>query len=263
MCPVISTAIRSAEGPGLSWRTAPRREGGVDAVLPIDGHDDAVQMIRRGAMRRMIVRLHEILKSGGRAEQARLSTAERRIRPVAPLRLPSGSAFGPMMCNRIKPDFECALALGELEMAVLDRLIPDPTCDPRAARARLLHRTAGAHRGGRLARAREALRGSIIMRRGLGRLDDITLGTTVHDYLVGSAEPARTTAEHGPWSCRAGIPDTDLEWATGRDPSHRSAMSANSALRSSAGLPLTHLYHRELRLSGNSAQFRQFSHVTD
>ena len=123
--------------------------------LPVDGHDAAVEKLQWYAMRWKIEVFHKMLKSGCRAEQARLRTAERLVRLLAVFCILSWRVFWLTMLNRAKPDLESDLVLTVLETNILDRLIPDPTADPSPAKtlslylikiARLVRDT----RGGRL-----------------------------------------------------------------------------------------------------------------
>ncbi|MCQ9157305.1 transposase, partial [Acidomonas methanolica] len=51
--------------------------------LPVASHDDAVEKLRWYALRWKIEVFHKILKSGCRAEDARLRTADRLVRLIA------------------------------------------------------------------------------------------------------------------------------------------------------------------------------------
>ena len=125
------------------------------------------------AMRWKIEVFHKILKSGCRAEQARLRTAERLVRLLAVFCILSWRVFWLTMLNRIKPDLEPALVLTGLETNILDRLIPDPTADPSPTRTLSLYLTKIARLGGYLSRAKDPPPGNIVMWRGLSRLTDI------------------------------------------------------------------------------------------
>ena len=94
--------------------------------LPVDSHDDAVDKLRWYAMRWKIEVFHKILKSGCRAEQARLRIAERLVRLLAVFCILSWRVFWLTMLNRTELGLEPALVLTEIEINVLDRLIPDP-----------------------------------------------------------------------------------------------------------------------------------------
>ena len=101
----------------------PRIDWKLITDLPVDSHDDAVEKLRWYAMRWKIEVFHKILKSGCRAEQARLRTAERLVRLLAVFCILSWRVFWLTMLNRTEPDLEPALVLTEIEIKVLDHLI--------------------------------------------------------------------------------------------------------------------------------------------
>ena len=84
----------------------PRIDWKLITDLPVDGHDDAVEKLRWYAMRWKIEVFPEILKSGCRAEQARLRTAERLVRLIAVFCILSGRVFWLTMFNRTAPDLD-------------------------------------------------------------------------------------------------------------------------------------------------------------
>ena len=90
-------------------------------------------------MRWKIEVFHKVLKSGSRAEQARLRTAERLVRLLAVFCILSWRVFWLTMLNRVEPDLEPALVLTELETNILDHLIPNPTADLSPARTLSLY----------------------------------------------------------------------------------------------------------------------------
>ncbi len=61
----------------------PRIDWKLITDLPIDGHAAAIEKLQWYAMRWKIEVFHKVLKSGCRAEQARLRTAERLVRLLA------------------------------------------------------------------------------------------------------------------------------------------------------------------------------------
>ena len=61
----------------------PRIDWKLITDLPVESHADAVEKLHWYAMRWKIEVFHKILKSGCRAEQARLRTAERLVRLLA------------------------------------------------------------------------------------------------------------------------------------------------------------------------------------
>ena len=137
-------------------------------------------------MRWKIEVFHKILKSGCRAEQARLRTAERLVRLLAVFCILSWRVFWLTMLNRIKPDIEASLVLTELETSILDRLIPDPIGHPLPAGTLSRYLIKIARLGGYLDRAKDPPPGNIVMWRGLGRLSDNALGATLHINDVGN-----------------------------------------------------------------------------
>ena len=68
---------------------------------------------------------HKILKSGCRAEEARLRTAERLVKLIALFCILSWRVFWMTMINRSAPNADPRLALTTGEIAILDRLVPD------------------------------------------------------------------------------------------------------------------------------------------
>ena len=129
----------------------PRIDWKLITDLPVDSHDDAVEKLQWYAMRWKIEVFHKILKSGCRAEQARLRTAERLVRLLAVFCILSWRVFWLTMLNRLEPDLEPALMLTDMETAVLDRLIPDPLNDLPAPGTLSLYLIKIARLGGYLA----------------------------------------------------------------------------------------------------------------
>ena len=98
----------------------------------------------------------------------------------------SWRVFWLTMLNRTEPDIEPALVLTEIEIKVLDHLIPDPAADPSPARTLSLYLIKIARLGGYLARAKDPPPGNIVMWRGLSRLNDIALGAALQINNVGN-----------------------------------------------------------------------------
>ena len=137
-------------------------------------------------MRWKIEVFHKILKSGCRAEQAPLRTAERLVRLLAVFCILGWRVFWLTMLNRAEPDLEPDLVLTDTETRIPYRLIRNPTRDPSAARTLSLYLTKIAKLGGYLARAKDPPPGNMVMWRGLSRLNDITLGATPQANDVGN-----------------------------------------------------------------------------
>ena len=122
------------------------RDLAVTPHIPVDGcvskfGKRRLTRIDRRTMRWKIEVFHKILKSGCRAEQARLRTAERLVRLLAVFCILSWRVFWLTMLNRAEPDLEPALVLTDMETTMLDRLIPDPAHDLPAPRTLSLYLT--------------------------------------------------------------------------------------------------------------------------
>jgi len=164
----------------------PRIDWKLITDLPVDSHDAAVEKLQWYAMRWKIEVFHKILKSGCRAEQARLRTAERLVRLLAVFCILSWRVFWLTMLNRAKPDLEAALVLTGLETKILDQMIPDSTADRPDAGTISLYLIKIARLGGYLARTKDSPPGNIVVWRGLSRLNDIALGATLQINDVGN-----------------------------------------------------------------------------
>ncbi len=68
---------------------------------------------------------YKVLKSGCKAEEARLRTAERLVKLIAVFCILSWRIFWMTMINRSAPNAEPDLALTGMEIALLDRLVPN------------------------------------------------------------------------------------------------------------------------------------------
>jgi hypothetical protein len=84
-------------------------------------------------MRWKIETFHKILKSGCKAEESRLRTAERLTNLIVASCTLSWRIFRLTMVNRSVPDASPTLACTALEIRLLDQLVKDkgPQCPPR------------------------------------------------------------------------------------------------------------------------------------
>jgi hypothetical protein len=152
--------------------------------LPVCSRADAIEKLEWYALRWKIEVFHKILKSGCRAEESKLRTAQRLTNLVSVFCILSWRVFWMTMLNRSAPDALPALALTATEIAVLDRLVSHKT---RVRRKTLSHYlTKIARLGGYLARATDPPPGNTVMWRGLSRLTDIALGAMVGTEIVGN-----------------------------------------------------------------------------
>jgi len=121
--------------------------------------------LRWYALRWKIETFHKVLKSGCRAEEARLRTAERLVKLIAVFCILSWRVFWMTMLNRSTPNANPSLALTRI-----DRLVPDHN-DHQLRRKNTLsnYLIKIARLGGYLARASDPPPGNTVMWRGLSQ----------------------------------------------------------------------------------------------
>lgn len=167
-----------ADRPRIDWKLI--------TDLPVHSHDAAIEKLRWYALRWKIEVFHKILKSGCKAETARLRTAERLVKLIAVFCILSWRVFWMTMINRSTPNAPPALALTDFETALLDQLVPEKREDPPCNKTLSIYLIKVARLGGYLARASDPPPGNTVMWRGLSRLVDITIGANLHAQLVGN-----------------------------------------------------------------------------
>jgi hypothetical protein len=164
----------------------PRIDWKLITDLPVHSHDEAIEKLHWYAMRWKIEVFHKILKSGCKAEEARLRTAERLVKLICVFCILAWRVFWMTMINRAAPDASPELAVTGVEMKLLDRLVTDKNSGQPAAGTLSSYLIKIARLGGYLARASDPPPGNIVMWRGLSRLADIKLGATIGAELVGN-----------------------------------------------------------------------------
>jgi len=152
--------------------------------LPVRSRTDAIEKIEWYAMRWKIEVFHKILKSGCKAEEAKLRTAQRLTNLIAVFCILSWRVFWVTMLNRSNPHVPPAFALAKIELVLLDHVVSDKTPPQRKTLSHYL--TKIARLGGYLARAHDPPPGNMVMWRGMSRLTDIRLGATIATKLVGN-----------------------------------------------------------------------------
>jgi hypothetical protein len=120
------------------------------------------------------------MKSGCRAEEARLRSAERLVKLIAVFCILSWRVFWMTMINRAAPSARPELALTRIEITLLDQLVPDKNGRPPGEKPLSSYLIKIARLGGFLARASDPPPGNLVMWRGLSRLTDIKLGATLN-----------------------------------------------------------------------------------
>ena len=147
--------------------------------LPVPSRKDAIEKLEWYSLRWKIEVFHKVLKSGCRAEEAKLRTAQRLTNLIAVYGIVSWRVFWMTMLNRSSPGAPQALALTGDEIALLDRLVKDR--DQSSLRRKTLshYLIKIARLGGYLARANDPPPANMVMWRGLSRLTDIALGAAI------------------------------------------------------------------------------------
>lgn len=183
--PTLTLTVIHAEERGI-----PKNRKKIDwkliTDLPVQSRKDAIEKLDWYALRWKIEVFHKILKSGCRAEEAKLRTAQRLANLIAVYCILSWRVFWMTMLNRSSPDASPALALTEAEIGLLDHLVKDKDQKPLRRRTLSHYLTKIARLGGYLARANDPPPGNTVMWRGLSRLTDIALGATVGAKLAGN-----------------------------------------------------------------------------
>ena len=157
--------------------------------LPIRSRKAAIEKLNWYAMRWKIETFHKILKSGCKAEDVKLRTAERLVNFIAILCLLSWRVFWITMLNRAQPEASPEMALTPTEIYLLDQLVSDSPSATPTGNQLSLYLTKLARLGGYLARAKGPPPGNTVMWRGMTRLTDIQLGFILGTQLVGMYGP--------------------------------------------------------------------------
>lgn len=152
--------------------------------LPVRSRRDAVEKIQWYALRWKIEVFHKVLKSGCKAEEVKLRTAQRLTNLIALFCILAWRVFWTTMINRLVPDAPPSLVLDEIERALLDHAVSDIARFGDRTLASYL--TKIARLGGYLARAHDPPPGNMVMWRGMTRLTDIRLGAMIGAKLVGN-----------------------------------------------------------------------------
>ena len=157
----------------LEWKLA--------TDLAVVSTDEAIEALRWYACRWKIELFHKVLKSGCRAESARLQTAERLSKLIAVFCIVAWRVFWTTMMARKAPKAPPELALTKTEIGLLDRAVPNknlPAGLSTTAPVRTLsaYLVKVARLGGYLARTRDPPPGNLVMWRGWSRLADLMLG---------------------------------------------------------------------------------------
>jgi hypothetical protein len=147
--------------------------------IPVTSRADAVEKIKWYAIRWKIEVFHKILKSGCRAEDAKLRTADRLANLVSVFCIISWRVLWLTMIARTSPSSPPTVALTDTEIAILDYLVSDTGNRQTQTGTLIFYLTKLARLGGYLARAADPPPGNTVIWRGLSRLTDIKIGAEV------------------------------------------------------------------------------------
>lgn len=180
--PALTLTVIHAEERGTPKKRK-RIEWKLITDLSVASRADAIEKLEWYALRWKIEMFHKILKSGCKAEDSKLRTAQRLTNLIAVFCILSWRVFWMTMLNRSIPDASPALALTATEIAVLDRVVSDKSKGRRKPISHYLIKIA--RLGGYLARTNDPPPGNTVMWRGLSRLTDIVLGAMAGAEIYG------------------------------------------------------------------------------
>jgi hypothetical protein len=153
--------------------------------LPVRSLKDAKEKLQWYALRWKIEMFHKVLKSGCKAEESKLRTAERLVNLISVFCIVSWRIFWMTMLNRTTPNAPPGLALTDTEIRLLDHLVSDKS-EPKSHKSISRYIVKIARLGGYLARANDPAPGNLVMWRGLSRLSDIEFGARAGSTIVGN-----------------------------------------------------------------------------
>lgn len=151
--------------------------------LPVKSRKEAIEKLNWYAMRWRIETFHKILKSGCNAESSKLRTAERLTKLIAIFCILSWRIFWMTMLGRDCPEASPKLALTQMEINLLDKLVKDKKENSKKLSYYI---TKIARLGGYLARASDPPPGNLVIWRGFNRLTDIAFGFYLAKRIVGN-----------------------------------------------------------------------------
>lgn len=152
--------------------------------LPVENLDAAIEKVDWYAQRWKVETFHKVLKSGCKAEDAKLRTAQRLTNLIAVYCIIAWRVFWLTMVNRTNPKTSATAVFTETEIAILNHLANEPERQPPRHVAYYL--LAVAKLGGYLNRKNDGPPGNTVLWRGLSRLTDIHLGVEISKEVVGN-----------------------------------------------------------------------------
>jgi Transposase DNA-binding/Transposase Tn5 dimerisation domain len=153
--------------------------------LAVQTLEEAAEKLDWYALRWKIETYHKVLKSGCKAEELRLRTAERLTNAIAVFCILAWRVLWMTMVNRADPDAPASQVFTPLELKILDRLVPRPATSPQENRLSM-YILKLARLGGFLARKGDGSPGHTVLWRGLAKLTDIAIGVELAGGVVGN-----------------------------------------------------------------------------
>jgi hypothetical protein len=147
--------------------------------LDVRSAEEAIEKLHWYALRWKIEVFHNILKSGCRAEDAKLRTAERLVNLIAIFCLLSWRIFWTTMMNRVAPEGPPEIAFTADEIKILSLAVKEGAAAPEGKPTLSFYLMKVARLGGYLARSHDPPPGNKIMWRGWSRLADIKYGAQI------------------------------------------------------------------------------------
>lgn len=152
--------------------------------LPVTCKADAVEKLDWYAQRWKIETFHKILKSGCKAEDAKLRSAARLTNLIAVFCIIGWRVFWLTMAHRTNPKSSADEVFTKNEIMLLDHIAG--TAKSSGKRPLTDYVTVVAKLGGYLARANDPPPGNMVLWRGMVRLTDIHFGFNLSRELVGN-----------------------------------------------------------------------------
>jgi hypothetical protein len=147
--------------------------------LPVADSAEAIEKLGWYALRWKVEVFHKVMKTGCRAEDVKLQTAERLVKFLALVAVVSWRIFFITMSARAAPGAQPDSVLTSPEIATLDQI------DAARPKPRIVRRTLDTYLlqiamlGGYLARKHDPPPGNMVVWRGLTRLNDISIGIAI------------------------------------------------------------------------------------
>jgi hypothetical protein len=151
--------------------------------LPVENLESAIEKVEWYAQRWKIETFYKVLKSGCRAEDVKLRTAERLTNLIAVFCVIGWRVFWLTMVNRTNSKTSADTVFTETEIAILNHLSGDPEQSPPQNVTHYI--LVIAKLGGYLNRKNDGPPGNTVLWRGLSRLTDIHLGFELHRTSYG------------------------------------------------------------------------------